>query len=56
LMVQAWVAKPEGLRCKNHVNTSCDSANSRELRFNARLTDLERNTAARLAADVRRDA
>jgi hypothetical protein len=36
LMARGWLAKPEGLLCKNHVNIASKQYNTCELRFRAR--------------------
>ncbi len=36
VMARVWLAKPEGLLCKNHVNISSKQYNTCELRFSAR--------------------
>jgi hypothetical protein len=36
LMARGWLAKPEGLLCKNHVNIASKQYNTCELRSSAR--------------------
>ena len=36
MMARAWLAKPEGLRCKNHINIASKQYNTCELRVSAR--------------------